>query len=540
MIHIRNFKRESLPKINPKIDGFGFDIFNTLPLDAIIFDCFKIASKNKCCNQMHFYMDEASQSFSKYKNDALTIVNSLDQLPVNADTHLLISDGYYISVPEKDAFESVIQSSRADIVFINIKKELNAFQENFRFTSNGKIAGCRRTYCDVSRVALISQWPNYIFIRNPKDKDLISKILDDDNFNNLLDALSDNDLTTESIDMGGLLFDLRLKKDVLSLVSARLKNTDFSIEHYESKFTMGNHSRVLNEVLVADNASIADDVTLIGPSVICENAVISDKAIICNSIVGPKVKIKSKECIRDKFLVSDTFEYDIFDSSIHDRTERLFNQRLFPSELNTNSSYAGCVKRLADIIASVLVLILCLPLFPIIALGIKLTDPGPIFYKAKRQGLGGKFFGCLKFRTMMVGADDMQELLRDVNEIDGPQFKMEDDPRVSTIGKFLRDTCLDEIPQFINVLKGQMSVVGPRPSPESENTQCPAWRDARLSVRPGITGPWQVWRTREPDKDFQEWIYHDTSYAQKVCLKLDLLICWKTFIYMLTVLLRKF
>jgi lipopolysaccharide/colanic/teichoic acid biosynthesis glycosyltransferase len=91
----------------------------------------------------------------------------------------------------------------------------------------------------------------------------------------------------------------------------------------------------------------------------------------------------------------------------------------------------------------------------------------------------------------------LQDRLRVVNQVDGPQFKIEDDPRITGIGKFLRDTCIDEIPQFINVLLGQMSVVGPRPSPDRENRTCPAWRDARLSVRPGITGLWQISRTRK-------------------------------------------
>jgi lipopolysaccharide/colanic/teichoic acid biosynthesis glycosyltransferase len=106
---------------------------------------------------------------------------------------------------------------------------------------------------------------------------------------------------------------------------------------------------------------------------------------------------------------------------------------------------------------------------------------------------------------------------------------MADDPRITTVGRFLRETYLDEIPQFFNVLRGQMSVVGPRPSPEAENTQCPLWRDARLSVRPGITGLWQVSRTREAHKDFQEWIHYDTRYVREFSPWLDLWICWRTF-----------
>jgi lipopolysaccharide/colanic/teichoic acid biosynthesis glycosyltransferase len=174
------------------------------------------------------------------------------------------------------------------------------------------------------------------------------------------------------------------------------------------------------------------------------------------------------------------------------------------------------------------VLILFAPIIPFIALAIKLTSPGPIFFKDKRQGFHGKEFGCLKFRSMKVGADEIQDKLRTISQVDGPQFKIQEDPRISAVGKFLRDTYLDEIPQFINVLLGQMSVIGPRPSPEAENTLCPPWRNARLSVRPGITGLWQICRTREPMKDFQEWIHYDIKYIRDLSPKLDLWICWKT------------
>ena len=114
------------------------------------------------------------------------------------------------------------------------------------------------------------------------------------------------------------------------------------------------------------------------------------------------------------------------------------------------------------------------------------------------------------------------------NEADGPQVFIRNDPRVTRLGRSLRRLQLDELPQFWNVLKGDMSVVGPRPSPEGENQFCPAWRELRLSVRPGITGLWQVERTRAPGLDFQEWIRFDIEYVRQASFWFDLKICFKT------------
>jgi lipopolysaccharide/colanic/teichoic acid biosynthesis glycosyltransferase len=189
-------------------------------------------------------------------------------------------------------------------------------------------------------------------------------------------------------------------------------------------------------------------------------------------------------------------------------------------------------KRAVDIVGSLVALICTLPMWPFLALGIKLNSPGgPIFYGAVRQGRGGKNFRCWKFRTMMPDAEKDQLKLRSKNEVDGPQFKMKDDPRIFKLGRIMRKLNLDELPQFWNVLVGQMSIVGPRPSPEKENQMCPAWREARLSVRPGITGLWQVSRKRDrDDTDFQEWIYYDVQYIKKQSIWLDFKIIFKTLI----------
>jgi lipopolysaccharide/colanic/teichoic acid biosynthesis glycosyltransferase len=187
------------------------------------------------------------------------------------------------------------------------------------------------------------------------------------------------------------------------------------------------------------------------------------------------------------------------------------------------------VKRCFDIACALFGLSVSLPLYPFIMLAIWIEDGRPFFFGHTRESRGAREFPCWKFRSMRKDAEKMKAELKKLNQADGPQFFMENDPRLTRVGKFLRKYNLDELPQLLNVLLGDMSVVGPRPSPYSENQYCPAWREARLSVRPGITGLWQVKRTRRTGSDFQEWIKYDIEYVERRNLWLDLKIIYKTF-----------
>ncbi|MGD0388066.1 MAG: sugar transferase [Tepidisphaeraceae bacterium] len=185
-------------------------------------------------------------------------------------------------------------------------------------------------------------------------------------------------------------------------------------------------------------------------------------------------------------------------------------------------------KRGFDIAFSLAVLMVTIWIYPLIMLAIWLDDGRPFFFTHRRESAGGREFGCIKFRSMRKNAEQQRAQLQAQNEADGPQFYIEKDPRLTKAGRFLRKYNLDELPQFINVLLGHMSVVGPRPSPRGENQYCPPWRDARLSVRPGITGLWQIHRTRRSGTDFQEWIKYDIEYVENRSWRLDLWIIWKT------------
>ncbi len=198
--------------------------------------------------------------------------------------------------------------------------------------------------------------------------------------------------------------------------------------------------------------------------------------------------------------------------------------------IKDETRFARFIKRAFDIVFSLFALLLTLPLYPFIILAIWFEDGRPFFFTHHRETMGGGEFPCIKFRSMRKDAEQMKERLRRQNLADGPQFYIPTDPRLTRVGAVLRKYDLDELPQFINVLLGQMSVVGPRPSPRVENQFCPPWREARLSVRPGITGLWQIHRTRQSGTDFQEWIKYDIEYVEKRSLALDVWIIWKTIV----------
>ena len=184
-------------------------------------------------------------------------------------------------------------------------------------------------------------------------------------------------------------------------------------------------------------------------------------------------------------------------------------------------------KRLIDALGSLILLLMLAPLFALTALVIKLDSPGAIFFAQERVGLNKRRFRMLKFRTMVNGAEKQQEALEGLNEADGPIFKIKDDPRVTLIGKFLRRFSIDELPQLFNVLKGDMSLVGPRPLPVRDVERIDvASQKRRFSIKPGLTCLWQV--NGRSNIGFEEWVRMDLDYIDRWSLGLDILILLKT------------
>ncbi|BBO33000.1 sugar transferase [Lacipirellula parvula] len=170
-------------------------------------------------------------------------------------------------------------------------------------------------------------------------------------------------------------------------------------------------------------------------------------------------------------------------------------------------------KRAIDVLGAIVGLTLASPVILTAAAAIKATSPGPAFFVQKREGLGGRTFPMWKLRTMHQGADDLKEQLLELSQQDGPAFKMRKDPRTTRLGRLLRWTSIDELPQFWNVLRGEMSLVGPRPLPVAESQACDTWHRRRLSVNPGMTCTWQV--SGRGAVSFDEWVRMDLQYARK-------------------------
>jgi exopolysaccharide biosynthesis polyprenyl glycosylphosphotransferase len=184
------------------------------------------------------------------------------------------------------------------------------------------------------------------------------------------------------------------------------------------------------------------------------------------------------------------------------------------------------IKRAMDVVISLVSLIFLAPLFVLLSIIIRLDSPGPSIFRQIRVGKGEQLFSCFKFRSMRVGAEEEKDTLLDKNEVSGPVFKMRDDPRITSVGRFIRRTSLDELPQLLNVLMGHMSMVGPRPAIPSEVQRYQPWHKRRLEVAPGITGLWQV--SGRSELTFDEMVLLDLYYIENWSPFLDLQILFRT------------
>ena len=241
---------------------------------------------------------------------------------------------------------------------------------------------------------------------------------------------------------------------------------------------------------------------------------------------GPLVETIVRHCEEQGIIVrvrAEMFNLQVARSHLDD----LEGVPVMTIQSGPSDGWQLAIKRLIDIVGSVALLFALAPLFAIVILLIRLDSPGPVFFAQERVGFNKTRSKNLKFGTMVDGSDHQQHMLEYLNEVEGPVFKIKNDPRVTRLGRFLRRFSIDELPQIVNVLKGDMSLVGPRPLPVRDVERIDIrWHKRRFSIKPGITCLWQV--NGRSNIGFNEWVRMDLDYIDKWSLALDLLILMKT------------
>lgn len=245
-----------------------------------------------------------------------------------------------------------------------------------------------------------------------------------------------------------------------------------------------------------------------------------------NKVIPSEVREIVRSCEELGVVFSLKYKDSNFKLTNAIKTE-IGNEKFLTFSNIPHNLYALAIKKIMDISISLFLIITLSPALIAISLLIKLTSPGPVIFRQSRVGLRGRQFSLFKFRTMVVNAEILRKELEAENEVDGPVFKIRDDPRVTKIGKFLRKTGLDELPQLFNILKGEMSLIGPRPPLFEETKSYKRWQLRRLSVKPGLSCFWQI----KPDRNnikFEKWMEMDLAYIDNWSLRLDFVILLKT------------
>jgi len=369
----------------------------------------------------------------------------------------------------------------------------------------------------------------------------------------LLPRLKESGRPIQAVDLPGYCKNILELRDYLKLNRAVLRG-DVNGYQFEGQVAdgiwVGRGSEVspmahlFGPIMIGRDCMIGSQVQLIGPACIGDGCIVEEGALVRESLLLPGAHVERNSRVEGCVLAADTVispgqylrdvvaipesldvgEVDLADTDLVIRGVASSPGHYARSRVRY--AFYRFLKRSMDVSVAIVGLVLSLPLMLLVAAAVKLTSPGPIFFRQKRCGLNGRQFQMIKFRTMVKDAEAMQAQLKALSEVDGPMFKIENDPRSTSLGKQLRRFSIDEIPQLWNVLRGEMSLVGPRPLAEREMQFCPPWRDARLKVRPGVTGLWQV--SGRSKTSFHDWIRLDIEYVRERSTMLDLKILART------------
>jgi lipopolysaccharide/colanic/teichoic acid biosynthesis glycosyltransferase len=348
-----------------------------------------------------------------------------------------------------------------------------------------------------------------------------------DSLKSLRSALATIGVPARDVALPGRTFNLANEREMLMFTeraTREVTGTTDTRRHVASTASIHDTARLVGPVVVQDGACIDANATVVGPAVIGAHARVGTDAVVVQCVIRSGTVVPPGSTWRQQVLSEDpvvdrdtaergNYRYEPFAVGPFSANaqQRRARRRVYPT-----------VKLVVESAAAIGALIVLLPLLLVVAALIKLESSGPVLFTDRREARGGRNFSCKKFRTMFQGAEALQRQLLLQNEMDGPQFKLDKDPRVTRVGRWIRPCSLDELPQLINVAVGDMSLVGPRPSPFRENQTCVPWREGRLSVRPGITGLWQVCRHDRGKGDFHQWIHYDLLYVEHMSALVDL------------------
>ena len=485
----------------------------------------------------------------------------LSSNPDDGEPLFLIFNGHCFPICDLNDAILVHRQNRCDATLLDFPRtKRKSYEEKIHIDSDGRVKSVNRHYEQDPDASLQvdRDWPGIIVVSGQAMKALLDVSLPH-RINQWPAAMLRAGLLVRGSTIPGRTFSLHDREHLYELNEAILKHkpnwlaSAGQLVDQGEKIWIGKNVKIdssanlIGPVAIGDDVEIGPDAVIVGPTTLGRGCKIGAGIVLKRSVVLPNTTLagaafKSHPLSHAIVVGEDRPTIQAItpqtDGDFHTmsvdrpiKLETVLEAGAQPALKGFHFTAFSATKRAVDLVGSLVALLIQLPFYPIIALAIKLSSPGPIFYGHVRQGRHGKNFRCWKFRTMVINAEEIKRKLMAQNEVDGPQFKMKDDPRIFAVGRWLRRLNIDEWPQFWNVLVGQMSIVGPRPSPDRENQMCPAWREARLSVRPGITGLWQVMRTRgRGESDFQEWIYYDIQYIKKQSFFLDVKIMLKTFV----------
>jgi lipopolysaccharide/colanic/teichoic acid biosynthesis glycosyltransferase len=350
---------------------------------------------------------------------------------------------------------------------------------------------------------------------------LIGERLDDLSLADLRGRLAGRGVPSRDVPLPGTAVDLHDETGLLALIEKQVRRgapADGPLLVGEGH-QVHPRARLIGPVVLHRDVVIEEGAVVMGPAVIGAGARIGAGAIVTQAIVTPGGVVPPGGEVYRRGSVGATAPQGSAHVIAGDAS--LDGHEGATADMSAPRSRYMAAKGFLEASAAGLLLLLLSPILAVVALLVAIDSKGPILFGHEREGLKGRRFRCLKFRTMQVNAAALERELHAQSLVDGPQFKLKKDPRVTRVGRVLRLTNLDELPQLINVVRGEMGLVGPRPSPFRENQLCVPWRHGRLSVRPGITGLWQVCRHDRSEGDFHQWIEYDLLYVRHMSFALD-------------------